>query len=279
MSDTSLFRLTLVVLGLAVFGIPESEGYEKYSKNDDATNCRECHGDFRDNSYESPVDGQTWGNLHNIHRSTMLSGECDVCHIGNERFPVYIGSSDGIDGFEPVGCVGCHGADPAPGTPNNGWWGSGLRLHHENADVEPDSDGFTCMSCHASDPAPLPEDSPPSYYFTPDGDHPNKPDNPCNESPGFSENFAGAVIGLDNDGDLLYDENDPDCAGPTPTPTPTPPPTNTPTSTPTPTPTPTPGVVVTPTPTPTATPTPDPVNIFLDNFESGDTTGWSSTGP
>jgi cytochrome c553 len=281
MNEAPLFRAAVILIGIVIFGIPAAEGYEKYSKNDDATNCRQCHGDFRDDSYVSPVDGQTWGNLHNIHRSSMLSSDCDVCHIGEDKFPVFLNSSTGGDGFDPVGCVGCHGVDPAPAVPNNGWWGAGLRLHHKNANVAPDSDGFTCMTCHGNDPAPQPEDSMPSYYFTPDIYHDKKPDNPCNPGPGFPENFAGAVIGMDNDGDLLYDDNDPDCVEATPTPTRTATSTRTPTWTPTSTPTPTPVIIITPTatatPTPTPTPTPPPIpgNIFRDGFESGDTSGWN----
>jgi len=275
MNETPLLRVSVIVIGIVIFGIPGAEAYDKYSKNDDATNCRQCHGDFRDGSYVSPVDGMTWGNLHNIHRSTMLGGDCDTCHIGGDELPVFLNSSNGGDGFEPVGCVGCHGVDPAPTVPNNGWWGAGLRLHHENANVGPDSDGFTCMSCHADDPAPRPEDSLPSYYFTPDVNHLNKPDNPCNPGPDFPENFAGAVIGMDNDGDLLYDDADPDCAVATPTPTRTPTPTAT--WTPTATPTPTPIIIATPTatPTPTPTPTPNPDFIFSDGFELGNTSAWS----
>jgi len=28
----------------------------------------------------SPVDGQLWGNIHNLHRQTMLNGDCSTCH-------------------------------------------------------------------------------------------------------------------------------------------------------------------------------------------------------
>ena len=264
MKRATHFRATLIVVGIVVFGMPYAEGYDQYSQNDDATNCRECHGDFRSGSYISPVDGQNWGNLHNIHRSTMLSGDCDVCHIGGDEFPVHLDRSNGGDNFPAVGCMGCHGVDPAPSVPNNNWWGAGLRAHHTNAGVPPDSNGDTCVTCHGNDPSPLPEDTMPVYYFTPDVNHPNKPTDPC-----LDENYAGAAFGLDNDGDLLHDGDDPDCAAATPTPTPTP--TNTPTSTPTPTHTP-----VVPTPTPTSTPT-QPPNldlIFTDGFESGGTSAW-----
>jgi hypothetical protein len=275
MNVTRLFRGTLIVIGVVILGISGAEGYEKYSKNDDATNCRACHGDFRSGDYISPVDGLNWGNLHNIHRNTMLSGDCDVCHIGDDRLPVFLNSSDGGNGFQPVGCMGCHGVDPAPGEPNNEWWGAGLRLHHANAGVPPDSDGFTCMSCHGNDPAPLPESTPPSYYFTPDTFHPAKPVDSCNMAPGYSENFAGAVIAIDNDGDLLYDDADSDCVAATPTPTRT----NTATWTPTRTPTVTPAITFTPPPpTPNITPTATPIPglIFADGFESGNTSAWSA---
>lgn len=278
MKTTHLLRSMLIVGGIALIGAaPGVEAYDRWSVNDDATNCGFCHGDFRSSNYISPSDGQNWGNLHNIHRSTMLSGDCDVCHIGGDEFPVFLDQSNGGDGFEPVSCMGCHGVNPAPPAANTGLWGAGLRAHHTNAGVGPDNNGDTCIDCHSNDPAPLPEDTLPSYYFTPDANHPSKPDNPCNPSPGFPENYAGSVMGLDNDGDLLYDTDDPDCADPTPTPTPTSTPTQVP-PTPTPTFTPTPTMVV-PTPTPTATPTqpPNPDLIFMDGFESGDTSAWASS--
>jgi hypothetical protein len=144
------------------------------------------------------------------------------------------------------------------------------------------------VTCHSGDPAPPAENVDPSYYFSPDPSHPNKPTDPCNPAPGFPEHFAASIIGLDNDGDLLYDEADPACAAsPTPTPTRTPtgtppPPTNTPTPTPTPTATGTPPPPTftptrTATPTVTPTPTPDPDLLFRDGFESGDTSAWSGT--
>lgn len=301
MNAKSGARAIVMAIGIVTIGAFGAEGYDTYSQNDNATNCRECHGDFRSANYISLVDGQNWGNLHNLHRTTMLAGDCNVCHIGSDRLPVHLNTSNGGAGFEPVGCVGCHGVDPDPGNPNT-WWGAGLRLYHANAGVGPDSDGFTCMSCHTDDPAPPPESASPSYYFVPDPSHPNKPDDSCNPAPSHPEDFAGAVTGLDNDGDLLYDETDPNCAGaatPTPTPTSTatatatrtptptwtrtPTPTATPvftsTSTPTPTPTPTPTLTPTspppPTATPTPTPTPDPDFIFEDGFETGDTSRWS----
>jgi hypothetical protein len=222
----------LTLIAMTTVGVATSVAYDTWSVADDATNCGYCHGDFRSGTYTSPVDGQLWGNLHNIHRNTMLSGDCDVCHIGNDEFPVYLDSSNGGTGFDPVGCMGCHGVDPDPTVPDNNWWGAGLRAHHANAGVGPDNNGQTCASCHTDDPTPPPESAVPSYYFTPDTNHPNKPTNPCNPMPTYPEHFAGDVIAIDNDGDLLYDENDPDCMSAT--------------------------------------------LIFVDGFESGDTSFWSS---
>jgi hypothetical protein len=208
-------RAFSVVAGLAaaailVVWITPAEAYEQWSINADATNCRECHGDFRDNNYISPVDGENWGDLHDVHREDMLNDDCDVCHLDGGRFPVLLDDSAGGTGFQSVGCVGCHGIDPGNGEPD---WGAGLRLHHTNAGVRPDRNNETCVDCHGTLPVPQPEDVLPVYYFTPDAAHPNKPTDPCNPAPDHPESFAGLVLGTDNDGDLFYDSADPDCGG------------------------------------------------------------------
>lgn len=131
----------------------------------------------------------------------MLSGECSACH-GNGA--VSTSSSSGSNGFN-LGCNGCHGR------PESAAGGkiiaAGLRQHHWN-------NGITdCVVCHSdSNPASFTtvgENVLPPYYFTPDTAHPNKPTDPCN--PNGEENFAGTSIGLDNDGDGLYDLNDDNC--------------------------------------------------------------------
>jgi hypothetical protein len=270
MNTNSTIRTIALSFGLVLLGATGATAYDRYSINDNASNCRFCHGDFRRDIYISLVDGQNWGDLHDLHRETMLNDDCDACHIGNDRFPVLIAESDGGTGFEPVSCMGCHGVNPDPGGPSNSWWGAGLRAHHTNAGVGPGHSGLRCMDCHDDDPPPPPESTMPSYYFTPDTNHPGKPTDPCNPATGYPENFAGAVMGLDNDGDLVYDEADSDC-GQTPTPTPTPTETNTST------PTATPVITNTPTHTPTVTPTPtpNPMLLFEDGFESGNTSSWS----
>jgi hypothetical protein len=188
-----------------------ASAYDQYSQNKDDTNCRACHGNFRSNTYISTVDGQLWGNLHNLHRDDMLSGDCETCHQAGGRFPVAINSSDGGTGLDPVGCTGCHGRDEDNTASNPDFpfgVGAGLRQHHYNAGVT------LCMGCH-EDANPgnyssVGEDILPPYYANPGTGHLAIPTGSCNDD--GSENFAGLAIGLDNDGDTLYDADDPSCS-------------------------------------------------------------------
>ena len=223
------FTVGLGLLGaLALVSIWTSgaNAYKNYN------GCAKCHGGFRSSPYVSLSDGSKWGDsLHNLHRYSMLSGDCSACHQPGGRTPVSLDFSTGTDGLD-TSCIGCHGRD--------GEGGAGLRQHHWNAGKT------TCGDCHPdSDPfnfTPAGEDLLPPYYSDPPTKtHPDAPTDPCNPvAAGFPEDYAGSSIGLDNDGDLIYDEADPDCVEPAPTPTPA--------SEPTPTPTP----AVTPTPSPTA---------------------------
>lgn len=185
--------------------------YETYSVAGDDTNCRACHGDFRDSSYISLTDGEDWGNLHDLHRSTMLDGDCNTCHT-SPPFPVFLDTSDGGEGLEPISCVGCHGRNEDMGHDSISMGrGAGLRQHHYNTGTT------VCALCHAdADPAnytPVGENVMPPYYFEPDASHPNKPTDSCN--PNGEEDYAGIAEGLDNDGDGDYDEAaDADCAAP-----------------------------------------------------------------
>ena len=227
------------------------------------------------------------GPLHNVHRNNMLGanpnppGRCDICHLGTGKTPVFLNKSNGnldcvgganagaycqVDSacpggtcsgivYEAIACIGCHGraADrgvrpgdcvDAPTTDGPCGDGAGLRQHHQNSGVA------LCADCHADAlPAnftPAGENVQPTYYFTPDAAHPLKPTDACN--PTGEEDYEASANGLDNDGDLLYDAADPDCAVPTATVTATPAETATASATP----------LVTPTPTvtPTAGPTP-----------------------
>jgi hypothetical protein len=196
---------------LLMIGALQGRAYETYSVNDDATNCRACHGDYRSDSYISLSDGMNWGNLHNMHRFDILNADCYTCHTTGTDFPVYLAESAGGSGMEPLSCMGCHGRaeDDVPDNPEFGnGYGAGLRQHHYVAGVT------LCLDCHLdSDPAnyaAVGENVLPPYFANPGNNHPDIPDDPCNLD--GSENFRGLAEGLDNDGDGIYDGDDPDCA-------------------------------------------------------------------
>ena len=200
-------------------------------------NCKTCHGHFRatneDNSrpmlrdeYVSHTDGKLWDEkyqevdadepdeeigLHDIHRNIMLDklgrSRCDVCHLEDARYPVFL-SFSATEDLVPISCMGCHGRDEDAGndTMSQGL-GAGLRQHHTNSGIT------ECKTCHAdADPAnytPVGENVLPPNYFTPDPEFPNKPTDPCNQH--GEEDYAGIRKGLDNDGDGRYDKKDRDC--------------------------------------------------------------------
>jgi len=205
---------TVAALAATVLAGPIARAYEQWSENGgDATHCGACHGDYLSDSYMSQSDGTNWGNLHDLHRTTMLNDDCEVCHSGPNRFPVLLDVSTGGDGLKGISCMGCHGraADDTPENPSfpNGV-GAGLRQHHFNAGAT------VCVDCHDdADPAsyiPVGEHILPEYYANPGNNHPDIPTGPCNGA--GTESFAGSPDGLDNDGDLAYDETDSDCATP-----------------------------------------------------------------
>ena len=215
---TPLFVL-LVTTAVLMIGASEAWSYPQYSEDGDSTNCRACHGDFRANPYTSP-SGDSWtDDLHDVHRNDMLDGDCLTCHTSGPRFPVLLDSSTGGDELAAISCVGCHGRAEDDSVANGGTCtisdcgpGAGLRQHHFLAGVT------ICADCHDNaDPAnytPVGEDVLPPYYFTPDQNHLNKPTDPCN--PNDEEGaFGGNLLGLDNDGDDVYDTGDPDCGGST----------------------------------------------------------------
>jgi hypothetical protein len=193
--------LLFLCAGAANAGIPGTYG----------DGCVGCHGDFNGDIYVSLVDGQSWGtNLMGGHID-ILDGDCDTCHTDPSRSPVFLDSSEGGEGLPPISCVGCHGrAEDAGNDDISGGYGAGLRQHHYNAGVT------ECADCHFdADPGnyrPVKENVQPPYYFTPDSNHPDKPQDPC-----YTENFIGGPQGLDNDGDLATDGFDEDCQASIPT--------------------------------------------------------------
>ncbi len=196
----------LMALAAVAAWTPDAAAYNDYS------GCAVCHGDFRASNYVSLMDGQSWGNLHDVHRTSMLSSDCSACHSGTSRLPVYINVSTGGNGLQPLSCVGCHGrAEDAGHDSGSPGYGAGLRQHHARAGV------LDCQDCHTdSNPAtytPVKENVKPPYYANPGTNHPNMPTDPCNRRPTAvgKETFAGLLLGLDNDGNDLYDTADPAC--------------------------------------------------------------------
>jgi hypothetical protein len=196
-TQTGLFSLLILA---ALMVLAQSAGaYSTYSSNGSTGNCANCHGGFRDPApYVSNFDGVAWSdptngnplNLHDGHRNYMLNGDCNVCHMAASKSPVYTWQSAGGTGFQAISCTGCHNGD-------------GLRAYHVN------SGAATCYSCHSAATPPA-ENVKPPYYFTPDANHPNKPTDSCNAN--GSESRVAPTAGLDNDGNLLDDANDPACA-------------------------------------------------------------------
>ena len=134
-----------------------------------------------------------FGPGHAAH-ATAAGNDCNSCHV------------DGVLNNPPIGanCTRCHGrVQDAGGDSLSAGEGRGLRLHHQNGSFA------TCSPCHSdstgSATAGAPESTLPAFYPGPSGL------NPCD---GSEELFASNSVSLDNDGDLLTDGADPDCAAP-----------------------------------------------------------------
>jgi len=190
-----------VALALAVIVTVDVRGYDFYSDTtapDGLGNCASCH--------EGGAGGFIGRNsLHGAH-DVSATGTCRRCHTSTGDVP-RLGSSGIVGG---LGCIGCHGQV----LPTGGSSGAGLRLHHLMANVPADPAGRRCNAagCHASDPLPPPENTMPAYYGATDVVQTN----PCNTDglEDFWSLTTGAPDGkgLDNDGDLLYDNlTDTDC--------------------------------------------------------------------
>jgi hypothetical protein len=128
----------------------------------------------------------------------MVGFDCDACHLRRDRSIVSMSESKS-DEF-PLSCMGCHGRVELDA---GGFvTAAGLRRHHWNA-------GVPCTPCH--------QDSEPAAGFAPVGEDEFPPSydalgiDPCNFAPESSEDFAGSALGLDNDGDGFYDDDDLDC--------------------------------------------------------------------
>ena len=168
--------------------------------------CRDCHGDFRASIYHPPSRDEEWtdafsaGALHGNHWD-MVGFDCEACHMGPGRSVVSMSESDSVD--FPLSCIGCHGR--AEHDAGGLVTAAGLRRRHWNG-------GVPCTPCHA--------DSEPAAGFAPAGEDVLPPNydalgiDSCNFPPESSEDFAGSTLGLDNDGDGFYDDDDMDCVAP-----------------------------------------------------------------
>jgi hypothetical protein len=170
----------------AVMSVSTSRAYSTYSGT--GGSCADCHGDFRGPT--SPK-GTVFpaGQNHEMHRaSTNMATACNLCHTGTSRTPVYTWQSNGTANNTGIGCSGCH-------------VGPGLRKHHQNNGVT------VCYDCHDPSEVADPENVKPPYYGTADTRVKN-PGNPV-QAANTNENWSvGDFLGLDNDGNNLYDQAD-----------------------------------------------------------------------
>lgn len=170
---------------LAAIGSNTCQAFLTYSGGTDG-GCIDCHGDFRGSTSTKGTVFPSAKN-HEMHRaSTSMATACNLCHISTAtRYPVTIGISAGTANNAGVGCTGCH--EPA-----------GLRKHHK-------INGATlCYDCHDPLETPQTENTRPPYYGTVD----TKANDPANTvmAANTNENWSvGDFLGLDNDGNDLYD--------------------------------------------------------------------------
>jgi len=174
---------TILVL-LAASSVVAYDAYRMFGAN---ASCADCHSGFVGK-----------GPLHDLHVGNQnMTNTCTRCHVSNGDIPKTWTSGFGDS------CRGCHGRDNGPGFT----WSAGLRLHHANAPAPADKNGQFCVDCHNNDPVPDPESTLPTYY----GQADINISDPCVSTGAGGEDFDDDGIGLDNDGDLAYDESDSDC--------------------------------------------------------------------
>ncbi|NIP52246.1 MAG: hypothetical protein GWN67_21310, partial [Phycisphaerae bacterium] len=196
--------LVLYAFVLITLLFVKAQAYESYHDplSDDQGYCRTCHTGFT---------GGISDTLHSLHTGgdDPVTTNCDLCHTGSGRDnPLTMWSVDGL------GCAGCHGRDygetiaadyrdfSTSGTAKASAYG--LRRHHHNAGIN------ICSSCHAPI-EPFPENAPaPPYYARHDVSLGGMPLNTCTNED--TQNDIDSM-GLDNDGDFLYEGLDADCTG------------------------------------------------------------------
>ena len=185
------FLLAFAVLAGGGLFATDSHAYQRYNGGA-STGCQTCHGTFTSNTSPKGTNFGTAGNKHDMHRSASFMGTaCGLCHVVTGDNPL-MNSSAGSGSVVGVGCTGCHN-------------GAGLRQHHRVTGAS------TCSGCHANPEVPPAESTNPPYY----GTSATKANNACNPvaTALLNENWtSGDFLGLDNDGDNLYDSSDPNCA-------------------------------------------------------------------
>ena len=189
-SRLSLAAALLVGAALLVCARPSLAFERYYNPVTLDRNCSECHGSFTDST--SPQHTVFPSNdKHEMHRASSNMGTaCNLCHRSDDDRNPFIGSSTGTANNQGLGCTGCHVA-------------AGLRAHHA-------VNGITvCADCHAPE-TPVLENVNPPYYGTTD----TKAKNAANLVlvAKTNENWSvGDFLGLDNDGNNLYDAADLAC--------------------------------------------------------------------
>jgi len=158
--------------------------YPRYNDVGAGGGCSDCHGAFTGNTSPKGTIFPS-GDKHRMHRNSANMGTtCNLCHTDGDNDNPFIKSSNGTANNLGLGCTGCHEA-------------TGLRKHH-------DVNGINfCWDCH--DPATPPaENVNPPYYGTVDTKAKNA-GNPVQVA-NTNENWSvGDFLGLDNDGNNLYD--------------------------------------------------------------------------
>jgi hypothetical protein len=191
------FTISLCMIALVVMAIrgPHVEAFETHNNtnknNDEHCSSIECHPGFTGDNDASHT-------LHTGGDNPMID-DCYLCHMDSDEDNALM-SWSAYNNNNGYGCAGCHGRDYGAtiernygdfliaGKPKASGWG--LRRLHALKGVP------KCIFCHA-DKEPLPENVNPPYYLDMNADV--NITNSCDD-------------GLDNDGDGLYDNVDPDCA-------------------------------------------------------------------
>jgi len=182
--------LTVAVILLAAILPHYALAYPRYNDAGEGGGCSDCHGAFSSTNSPKgtvfPMDSK-----HEMHRDkSYMNTDCKLCHYTGDNHNPYTYISDGTANNAGLGCTGCHAA-------------AGLRAHHTVNGVASCYGG----GCHDSNETPSPENVKPPYYGTAD----TRADNPCNSvaATNLNENWSvGDFLGLDNDGNNLYDVAD-----------------------------------------------------------------------